>query len=139
MPSVQGGQRGVAVVEELGLQRDLPGDRGSRILRCSAADRGDHGSRGAGLGDNQQPLAGQQVVQHHGLDRLGVVLPEAGLLLSGVTLAARLVKFVLELGGGLVEQVVRGTLQFGGAEHDPDGQSQEHGHDGYQVVTKVDH
>jgi len=66
-------------------------------------------------------------------------LAEAGLLLGRVTLAAGLVKFVLQLGGGLVQQVVRGALELGRAEHDSDGQGQEHGHDGYQVVAKIDH
>jgi hypothetical protein len=78
-------------------------------------------------------------VQDHGLDRLGVVLAEVGLLLGRVTLAARLVVLVLQLGGGLVQQVLGGSLQLGGAEHDADGQREEHGHDGYQVVAKVDH
>ena len=96
-------------------------------------------ARRAGLSYDQQPLAREQVVQHHGLDRLRVSLVHRGLRLGRVALAAHLAQFGLQLGGGAVQQVVCGSLQLGGAEHDPDGQREEYRHDGYQVVAKINH
>jgi hypothetical protein len=80
---------------------------------------------GPGLRDDQQPVPGQQVVQHGGLDRLGVHLALGGLLLGRVPLAADLAELALQLRGGLVQQAERRALQLGRAEHDPDRQARK--------------